>query len=223
MLELITGAVNLLGWTAAMAFSITLHLSQTYHPNVNLSDVDTVTAVTAYKGGPWYSTCNAEGVMVPYARDWPETIKRGDQEVVLPPEPDKTVGQAYVFTKMKCKDKPEERVLLVDQDYRAVTRLAEGHTLTAQNFYGLKPEERPKWFGQVIQRIERAVPQNASAKLTLDDIAAYQAQLKKDAAASGTTAAGAPAAASMSAAADAPVAGSELVTPTAQTNRASDQ
>lgn len=184
MFELIMAGANLLGWSAAMAFSITLHLSQTYYPNVNLNDVDAVTAVSAYKGGPWFLTCNAEGVAVPYARDWPETVRQGRQEVVLPPEPDKTVGQAYIFTKMKCKDKPEERVLLVDQDYRAVTRLAEDHTLTAQSFYGLKPDQRPKWFGQVIQRVERAASQNPSAKQVLDDIAAYESQLQYEAAAS---------------------------------------
>ncbi|MBX9346031.1 hypothetical protein K5M36_02920 [Chromobacterium vaccinii] len=183
MFELIMAGLNLLGWSAAMAFSVTLHLSQTYYPNVNLNDVDTVTVVRAYKGGPWFSTCNAEGVAVPYARDWPETIHQGKQDVVLPPEPDKTVGQAYIFTKMKCKDKPEEPVLLVDQDYRAVTRLAEDHTLTAQNFYGLRPDQRPKWFAAVLQRLERAASKNPDAKRVLDDIAAYEAQLQKEAAA----------------------------------------
>jgi hypothetical protein len=218
MLELVLGAVNLVGWSAAMAFSITLHLSQTYHPNVNLNDVDTITAVVAYKGGPWFSTCNAEGVMVPYARDWSETTQRGGQEVVLPPEPDKTVGQAYIFTKMKCKDKPEERVLLVDQDYRALSRLAEGQTITAQSFYGLKPDQRPKWFSQVMQRIERAARQNPRAKETLDDIAAYEAQIKKDVAASETAAASGPEAASMPLEASSPPVGSEPTTPSAQTN-----
>ncbi|WP_126223537.1 hypothetical protein [Burkholderia ambifaria] len=203
MFELITGAINLLGWSAAMAFTVTLHLSQTYHPNVNLNDADTVTAFQAYKGGMWYTSCTAEGVMLPYARDWEETVQRGREEVVLPPEPDTTVGQAYIVTKMKCKDKPEEHVLLVDQDYRAVTRIAEDHTLTAQAYFGLKPDQRPKWFGQVIKRLERAAATNPSAKQALKDIATYEQQLKAEttAAASGASAASAPVAGSEPAAA----------------------
>ncbi|HDR8919207.1 TPA: hypothetical protein QDA95_002380, partial [Burkholderia vietnamiensis] len=182
MFEIVTGAINLLGWTAAMVFTVTLHLSQTYHPHLNLNDVDTVTAFSAYKGGPWYSTCSGEGVMVPYARDWEETVQRGQEEIVLPPEPDKTVGQSYIVTKMKCKDKPEERVLLVDQDSRLHTRLPEDHTLTMQAYFGLKADQRPKWFAQVIKRLERAAATNPSAKQALDDIAAYEQQVKAEAA-----------------------------------------
>jgi hypothetical protein len=65
------------------------------------------------------SDCKFYGVMVPYVRDWPETIKHGDVEMVIPPVPDTTAGQEIVFTKKVCEGKPDEPILLVDDVQRA--------------------------------------------------------------------------------------------------------
>lgn len=219
MFEIITGAANLLFLSAAAAFTITFHLIGTYNlaPNVR----DSVYPVHGFVSGFFRPRCDYTGVMVPFVRDWPETVQHGDHEEVLPPEPDVTAGQAYIFTQKKCDNQPAERILLVDEDWRAVTRIPDGHTINAQNFYGLKPDQRPKWFDQVVRRIQLVAPTTPAAQQALADMAAYTEQVKAQAAAiaaaSGTATTSATASLPVAASAGAPL--SDTALPTAQAKR----
>jgi len=217
MFELISGAANLLFLSAAMAFTVTFHLIGTTHLDPDTRD--SVYAVHGFVSGFFRPRCDYTGVMVPFVRDWPETVQRGDQEEVLPPEPDVTAGQAYIFTQKKCDNQPVERVLLVDADWRAVTRIADGHTINAQNFYGLKPEQRPKWFDQVVARIQRVAPQSQVAQEALADMATYTEQIKAQAAAAAAASGGVAASAPPEASVPSPVASAGTPAPTtAQAN-----
>jgi hypothetical protein len=227
MFELITGAANLLFLSAAMTFTITFHLIGTTHLDPNVRD--SVYPVHGFVSGFFRPRCDYTGVMVPFVRDWAETLDEGKPtERVLPPDPDTTVGQAYIFTKVVCDGKPAEHVLLVDEDWRAVTRIADGHTINAQNYYGIRPDQRPKWFDQVVARIQRVAPQSQVAQEALADMAAYTEQVKAQAAAaaaaSGAVAASAPAAAAQdsastpAAASAQPVAAAVPASATAQSN-----
>jgi hypothetical protein len=213
-----------------MTLTVTLYNGYDITSHYAPDDRDTVIAMQAHR--EWWrkdSNCQFYGVMVPYVRDWSETVKHGDIETVIPPEPDTTAGQAIVFTKKICDGKEDEPIFLVDDVSRAKFKLVKSRQLTASDVGSMRPEFVPKWLPQVLSRIERVAATDPVAKSAMVDIKAYetnlQARAKAAAVSSGATAVSAPApaasaqeAASMPVAASAPVAASESATPTAQTN-----
>ncbi|EKS9884137.1 hypothetical protein BTK96_001044 [Burkholderia pyrrocinia] len=228
MLDIILNGAYLLFQGAAMAVTVTLYNGSDITSHYTPEDRDTVIAMQAHR--EWWrkdSDCQFYGVMVPYVRDWPETIKHGDIETVIPPVPDTTAGQAIVFTKKVCEGKADEPIFLVDDVSRAKFKLVKRRQLTASDVGSMRPEFVPKWLPQVVSRIERVAATDPAAKSAMADINAYEANLlalakekaaavASDAVAASAPAASAPAAASFSAAARAGT--SEPVTPTAQTN-----
>lgn len=107
--------------------------------------------------------CKYTGIMVPYVRDWPLVIKNGDSEMVLPPEPDKTAGHAFIINKKVCGDKVES-VFRVGEVLRARGGFLYKHSFQAFDFTEMKKDDQPKWFTQVLNRIERSANTNTEAK-----------------------------------------------------------
>lgn len=130
---------------------------------------DTVTAISMHR--EWWrddSKCKYLGVMVPFVRDWPVTIKRKDSETVNPPEPDKTAGQAFIINRKVCPGKPDEAMFRVADGWRNPGKLLEKWHFAAQDLYGMREEYRPKWLPQVLARIERVAQHDQQAKAFLD-------------------------------------------------------
>jgi hypothetical protein len=242
MLDVILNGAYLLFQGVAMAVTVTLYNGYDITSHYTPDDRDSVIAMQAHR--EWWrkdSDCQFYGVMVPYVRDWSETIKHGDIETVISPEPDTTAGQAIVFTKKACEGKADEPIFLVDDVQRAKFKLVKSRQLTASDVGSMRREFAPKWLPQVVSRIERVAATDPVAKSAMADINAYEANLqahakeKAPAVASDVAAASAPAAvptavsaspvaappatASASEAASAPgVSASEPVKPTAPTN-----
>jgi hypothetical protein len=144
--------------------------------HTDLQNPDSVTAISMHR--EWWrdeSKCKFLGVMVPFARDWPETIKHGDIETVNPPEPDKIAGQAFIINRKVCPDKPDEAIFRVAEGWRNQGKLLEKHHFAAHDLYGMREEYRPKWLPQVLARIERAAQHNGQAKAFLDFTTAAEA------------------------------------------------
>ncbi|MHA4868871.1 hypothetical protein ACXZ1M_14335 [Duganella sp. PWIR1] len=55
--------------------------------------------------------CSFKGVLAPYARTWPLEVRRGDETVILPPEPDKIAGYVVVVNRKVCKGQEPEAIL----------------------------------------------------------------------------------------------------------------
>ncbi len=164
--------LNGLFLVGVMASNITLSSDADY-VHVEPENRDTVTAISMHR--EWWrddSKCKYLGVMVPYVRDWPETIKHGDIETVNPPEPDKTAGQAFIINRKVCPGKPDEAMFRVADGWRNSGKLLEKHRFAAQDLYGMREEYRPKWLPQVWARIEQVAQHNEQAKAFLNFTAA---------------------------------------------------
>lgn len=241
MLDIIFNGAFWLYQGVVMTLTVTLYNGYDITSHFTPEDRDTVIVMQAHR--EWWrkdSNCQFSGVMVPYVRDWSETVKHGDIETVIPPDPDNTAGQAIVFTKKVCDGKPDEPIFLVDDVPRAKFKLVKSRQLTASDVGTMKPEFVPKWLPQVVNRIQRVAATDPAAKSAMTDINEYEANLqtaKAAAAASGAAAASAPTADSApartappatagvpeaasvpAASASEPVAPSEPVMPTAQAN-----
>jgi hypothetical protein len=155
-------------------------------------------------------------------RDWPETVSHGQEEEVLPPDLEHTAGHAVILDKKTCPGKEDENVFLVDAVERNFGYLGGGTDFHFDDPDTIKPEYKPKWLPQVMQRLQHVAEHDANAKEFVEVITAIQkdrsAKAQTAAAASSAPAANADSTASMPVAASASVSASETVMPTAQTN-----
>jgi len=107
--------------------------------------------------------CKYTGLMVPYVRTWEEVIKQGDDEIVLPPEPNKTAGHAFIINRKVCGDKVEP-VLRTGVVMRTSGGFLYNHSFAAFDVTEMKPEQRPKWLEQVLHRIDQVAATDQKAK-----------------------------------------------------------
>ncbi|AON53143.1 hypothetical protein [Herbaspirillum seropedicae] len=165
VLNVLNGVV--LGST--MLANITLYSDADYEVQRTRELKDVVTVVSAHR--EWWrddSKCHFQGVMVPYARDWPETVKNGEIETVLPPEPDKVAGQAFIWNRKICPGKPDEVIYRVSEKWRNPGVFLEKHQVTAEDLLSMKVEDRPKWLEQVQARIDRVAQHDEKVRAFVD-------------------------------------------------------
>ncbi|WP_139313407.1 hypothetical protein [Rhodoferax antarcticus] len=113
--------------------------------------------------------CYFTGVMVPFVRDWPQTVKHGGgNETVLPPEPDKTAGHAFLSTQKFCQGKPMEKIFRAGFIYRVKPEGQSAKQFPAYDMLAEKPENYPNWLAQVVSRVERVALTDPAAKEFMD-------------------------------------------------------
>ena len=218
MFDIIFGAAHAIYIAGALVGSVILWPDQTYPLHKAPEEREMVEVVGFHP--QWYkadSKCHYTGLIVPYVRDWPETVRRGQEEEVLPPDLEHTAGHAVILDKKTCPGKEDEQVFLVDAVERNFGALGGGTDFHFDDPDTIKPEYKPKWLPQVMQRIERIAEHDANAKELLETITALEHDRSTKAqatvaAASSATVADAGAAAPTSA----PLSASEPVTPTAK-------
>lgn len=96
--------------------------------------------------------CRFTGVMVPYTRDWEEVTDNGLVKTVLPPEPNKTAGYAYIINKKTCPGKEPEAMFSTGQwfgGFLGNTGMSNRFRLTVTSL-NPDPDLRPKWLNQVM-------------------------------------------------------------------------
>lgn len=220
MFDIIFGAAHAIYIAGALVGSVILWPDQTYSLHKAPEEREMVEVVGFHP--QWYkadSKCHYSGLIVPYVRDWPETVRHGQEEEVLPPDVEHTAGHAVILDKKTCPGKEDEKVFLVDAVERNFGALGGGTDFHFDDPDTIKPEYKPKWLPQVMQRIERIAEHDENAKDLFETITAleHDRATKAQAAVAATsnaTAANAGAVASASS----PVSASEPVIPTAQTN-----
>lgn len=192
MFDIIFGAVNALYVAGTIIGSFILLPDDYYNLHKTPEERDMVTVVSFHR--QWYkddSECKFTGLLVPYVRDWPETIKHGDQEEVIPPNLDDTAGHAVIVDKKICPGKPVESVFLVEDVQRNSGRIVKNSSFHFFDPDEQRPEFRPKWMPQVLQRLQRASDTDADAKDMLTTLTALQqnrAEKAKEAATASVTA-----------------------------------
>jgi hypothetical protein len=113
--------------------------------------------------------CHYTGVMVPFVRDWELSVPHGDGDNrILPPEPDKTAGHAFLVTRKFCKGKEPETILRAGQVHRVKPEGQSAKGFPAHDMLVEKPENYPKWLSQVVSRIERVAQHDPKAQAFLD-------------------------------------------------------
>ncbi|RKP47514.1 hypothetical protein [Trinickia fusca] len=219
MFDIIFGAAHAIYIAGALVGSVILWPDQTY-PLHKAPEEREMVEVAGFHP-QWYkadSKCHYTGLIVPYVRDWPETVRHGQEEEVLPPDLEHTAGHAVILDRKTCPGKEDEKVFLVDAVERNFGALGGGTDFHFDDPDTIKPEYKPKWLPQVMQRIERIAEHDENAKDLLETITALEhdrsAMAQVAVAASSATAADA----GMAAPASAPVSASEPVTPTAKTD-----
>ncbi|MBC8745342.1 MULTISPECIES: hypothetical protein [Paraburkholderia] len=219
MFDIIFGAAHAIYIAGALVGSVILWPDQTYPLHKAPEEREMVEVVGFHP--QWYkadSKCHYTGLIVPYVRDWPETVRRGQEDEVLPPDLEHTAGHAVILDKKTCPGKAEESVFLVDAVERNFGFLGGGTDFHFDDPDTIKPEYKPKWLPQVMRRIERVAEHDAHAKELLEAITVLEKNraAKAEAVATASNAiavdvgAAPPASASVSA--------SEPVIPTAKTD-----
>lgn len=102
--------------------------------------------------------CSFNGVLVPFSRTWPEEMRRGDETVVLPPEPDKIAGYVVVVNRKVCDGKAPESILRAGSPSTRKPffgeRQVDIHTFfQAGDMLETPPDKIPPWLPQVIERM----------------------------------------------------------------------
>ena len=209
MFDIIFGAAHAIYIAGALVGSVILWPDHTYSLHKAPEEREMVTVVGFHP--QWYkadSKCHYTGLIVPYVRDWPETVRRGQEEEVLPPDLEHTAGHAVILDKKTCPGKEDEKVFLVDAVERNFGFLGGGTDFHFDDPDTIKPEYKPKWLPQVMQRVERIAEHDGNANELLETITAREhdratkAQATVAAASSAIVAgagAGTPASASLSA------------------------
>lgn len=149
--------------------SVTLYSDGDYVVQKTDEIRDVATVISTHR--EWWrseSKCKYIGVMVPYARDWPETSVVSEIEVVRPPEPDKVAGQAFIFNRKVCPDVPDEPILRVAEQWRNPGFIYEKRIITAEDLASMRLEDRPKWVGQVLGRLQRVAEHDQKVKEFVD-------------------------------------------------------
>lgn len=111
--------------------------------------------------------CHYQGVLVEYARDWPELDQA--TATMLPPAPDKPIGYALILTKEQCPNKAQRAIFSLDSKYfyliggsRYVIR--DGYRMDAVDYASYAQDMRPKWLAQVLKTIHDEAPRNTAAQ-----------------------------------------------------------
>lgn len=121
------------------------------------------------------TTCHFTGLMAPFARDWEEIRDDGFAQIKLPPEPDKSIGYAYVINKKSCPGQPDEVLFntaeknfpFMMQDPKGTMMFREIKLYT-RSLESQKEADWPKWLPQVLKLIEKSAAANPAAKEFLD-------------------------------------------------------
>ena len=115
MFDIIFGTAHAIYIAGALVGSVILWPDQTYPLRKAPEEREMVEVVGFHP--QWYkadSKCHYIGLIVPYVRDWPETVRHGQEEEVLPPDLEHTAGHAVILDKKTCPGKEDENVFLVD-------------------------------------------------------------------------------------------------------------
>lgn len=150
----------------AIAASTSLYSNSDY-----LFPQERETAVTVELHREWWrsdSDCTWSGLMVPFVQDWDTVIKdsEGADQFKIAPNPEKTAGMAFLINKKSCPGKKPEAVWMADTITTSTLRggLLRKHRLNAEDISAAKDEDKPKWYRQVLGRVERIADTDPQAK-----------------------------------------------------------
>ncbi|MFL9864157.1 hypothetical protein PQR67_08255 [Paraburkholderia fungorum] len=194
MFDIIFGTAHAIYIAGALVGSVILWPDQTYPLHKTPEEREIVEVVGFHP--QWYkadSKCHYTGLIVPYVRDWPETVRRGQEEEVLPPDFEHTAGHAVILDKKTCPGKEDEKVFLVDAVERNFGYLGGGTDFHFDDPDTIKPEYKPKWLPQVMQRLARVAEHDEKAKGLLVSVTGIE-DARADKAKAAATASGAVAA-----------------------------
>lgn len=118
--------------------------------------------------------CSFEGVLVPYTRNWSEEIHRGDETMILPPEPEKIAGYVVVVNRKVCAGKEPEAILRAGIPSTRKPffgkRQVDLHTFfQAGDMLETPADKIPPWFPQVIERMIALAKNDVDAKKFIVD------------------------------------------------------
>lgn len=141
---------------------------------------DSVVAVSFYR--EWWRAdgegkCTYEGIKVPYVRDWSITTRIRGEEHVIPPEPNKTAGDAILINRRVCKGKSPEAMLYLGEPPRKWGKFIKNTLVHVGDTKDMKSEHFPKWYNQVIQRVTRVAATDDTARQFLADTEATRQAL----------------------------------------------
>lgn len=109
--------------------------------------------------------CVFKGILVPFARDWEESkVERGETKIV-PAAPEETAAYATLINEKICSNMAPVKMFSIGVYHKnLMRRLPDGQSFIVYDLYQMKTENAPRWFSQVLDRIERVAKTDAVAK-----------------------------------------------------------
>lgn len=138
--------------------------------------LDVSTEFTAHREwwrGDGEGKCVYTGLVVPYARDWDELDEFNN--VVRAAEPDIPVAQAILVNKKVCEGKPDEVIFRAGETWGTKGILRPGNVINVADMTEAKEDQRPKWYAQVLARVERMAQTDAKVKAFADSLQTLKA------------------------------------------------
>ncbi|MFM0080094.1 hypothetical protein P0D72_14605 [Paraburkholderia sediminicola] len=99
--------------------------------------------------------CRYVCVMMPFVRDWPQTIKHCDIMTALPTATRRDGRPTFFLKRKVCSGVPAEPMFRVKDIYRNYRGILYKHHSAARDLYDMPEEFRPKWLPQLMRRIAR--------------------------------------------------------------------
>lgn len=161
------GLFDLIFLGANMVASITVTTTDIVNVPTTREAIATVSLKREWWREDGSGKCTFEGIMVPMVQDWDEVVVEGDHERIVKADPDKTVAQVILLNRKVCKGKEPEAIMRGAVFHQTKGYLLPGIAIYAGDLLKSRPGEVPKWFHQVVSRVERVAENDERAKVFL--------------------------------------------------------
>lgn len=152
-------------------------ITMTMYPKVservmmNFTDVNQVITIDLKR--EWWredgrNNCTFHAVLVPYVQDWTDTVRRGknSEEITIAAKPDEVAGHALLVTSKECDNLKKTPILFgTDMTWQRTVV-----SPSVDNYMNLSEGQKPKWFDQVIARLDSVAVSNPEVKAQAQDL-----------------------------------------------------
>lgn len=173
-------ALNMLYMGVMFVSSIVLYSDADYKFPAEMDAVVEVSTHREWWRADGSGKCNYTGVLVPFSRDWDEVDDSTYPPTVREATPNKREGHIIVINKQVCGDEVTP-VLRAGPVHRTYGDFRRKHQVVAQDVTAMSDDNKPKWLGQVLERIERVAQTDKAAASFVAYVAASAESLAANA------------------------------------------
>lgn len=150
---------------AMLLGDLTLFASDSYYYPKERDAVVAIEGVRSRMMDDGKGKCVFKGILVPFTRDWDETKVEHGETKVIPATPDETAAYATLINEKVCVNMEPVKMFSIGIYHKnLLSRLPDGQSFIVYDLYQMKTNNTPRWFSQVLDRIERVAKTDGVAK-----------------------------------------------------------